>query len=170
MVSEFTVKLQESEKVTPRRKSRHCFLFPSGLMSRQTDRLMANITRCRCAKLVVCPCHQINEREGSNPIFGLGIVKDKKRDQCHGFHSVTPGWRSKKGDRSLERSSHLVRGDRGGGDKKSRCSLYSTVQPSPTHPLKVFNLFLTAWFLGLLPLLFLQRGQKGCRCTSAPPL
>ena len=49
------------KKVTPRRKSRHCFLFPSGLMSRQTDRLMANITRCRCAKLVVCPCHQINE-------------------------------------------------------------------------------------------------------------
>ena len=39
----------------------------------------------------------------------------------------------------------------------------------PTHSLKVFNLFLTAWFLGLLPLLFLQRGQKGCRCTSAPP-
>ena len=70
-------------------------------------------------------------KQGSNPIFGLGIVKDKKRDQCHGFHSVTPGWRSKKGDRSLERSSHLVRGDRGGGDKKSSCSLYSTVQPHP---------------------------------------
>ena len=71
-------------------------------------------------------------KQDSNPIFGLGIVKDKKRDQCHGFHSVTPGWRSKKGDRSLQCSSHLVRGDReGGGDKKSRCSLYSTVQSHP---------------------------------------
>ena len=70
-------------------------------------------------------------KQGSNPIFGLRIVNDKKRDQCHGFHSVTPGWRSKKGDRSLERSSHLVRADRGGGDKKSRCSLYSTVRPHP---------------------------------------
>ena len=46
--------------------------------------------------------------------------------------SLGHSWvKEQKGDRSLERSSHLVRGDREGGDKKSRCSLYSTVQPHP---------------------------------------
>ena len=49
-------------------------------------------------------------------------------------------------------------------------SLLHSAVCGPTHSLKVFNLFLTAWFLGLLPLLHLQRGQKGCRCTPAPPL
>ena len=110
-------------------------------------------------------------KEGSNPIFGLGIVKDKKRDQCHGFHSVTPGWRSKKGDRSLERSSHLVRGDRGGGDKKSRCSFSTpqcSVQPHP-FPESFQPLFDGLVFWGCCHFFFCKEAKKGAGAPLPHP-
>ena len=56
-----------------------------------------------------------------------GVISD---DSSHN-KSLHGSIAEQKDDRSLERSSHLVRADRGGGDKKSRCSLYSTVRPHP---------------------------------------
>ena len=85
--------------------------------------------------------------------------------------SLGHSWvKEQKGDRSLERSSHLVRGDRGGGDKKSRCSLCTpqcSVQPHPFP--ESFQPLFDGLVFGVAATSFLQRGQKGCRCTFAHP-
>ena len=48
-------------------------------------------------------------------------------------------------------------------------SLLHSAVCSPTHSLKVFNLFLTAWFLGLLPLLFCKEAKKGAGAPLPHP-
>ena len=92
-----------------------------------------------------------------------GVISD---DSSHN-KSLHGSIAEQKDDRSLERSSHLVRADRGGGDKKSRCSLYSTVRPHPFP--ESFQPLFDGLVFGVAATSFLQRGQKGCRCTSAPP-
>ena len=54
-------------------------------------------------------------------------------------------------------------------EETKRAGALSTPQCSPTHSLKVFNLFLTAWFLGLLPLLFCKEAKKGAGAPLPHP-
>ena len=55
-------------------------------------------------------------------------------------------------------------------EETKRAGALSTPLCGPTHSLKVFNLFLTAWFLGLLPLLFCKEAKKGAGAPLPHPI
>ena len=53
--------------------------------------------------------------------------------------------------------------------KEQVLSLLHSAVCGPTHSVKVFNLFLTAWFLGLLPLHFCREAKKGAGAPLPHP-
>ena len=76
MVDAFAVMLQDQLGDT--QTDRQVPVFQ--VMSRQTDRVLRVWSTCRCAKLDINPCHQIdmsNIKQGLNPVFVLGAVMDK---------------------------------------------------------------------------------------------